>query len=238
MICPTDHRHGRTGTCYVVHKCRCAGCREGNAARERRRTRLKAYGRYDNGLVGATPVRAHVYELQAYGIGYMRAARLAGVQPRAVAALIYGRQESGPRKGEMLKRIKRETAEKILAVQPVLENLGDRALTPGRGTRRRLQALVALGWSMSRLADELGMARSNFGRMMTSRMVRAETARAVAALYDRLSNTRPPEDEWRDRQAASRARSYARARGWPVPMDWEAVDNDFDRHAPVRRSAA
>ena len=27
MICPPDHKHGETHTCYNAHKCRCVGCR-------------------------------------------------------------------------------------------------------------------------------------------------------------------------------------------------------------------
>lgn len=66
----------------------------------------------------------------------------------------------------------------------------------------------------------------------------AGTARAIVKLYDELSNRMPPETTQRERIAASRARSHARQAGWPLPMDWEAIDNAFERTVPVRRSAA
>lgn len=249
MFCPVEHKHAATGTCYVIHKCRCDDCRAGNSARENRRARLKAYGRFDNGLVDADPVRAHVEALRAFGLGYARIARLAGVQPRAVAALIYGRQEgsSSPRKGEHVKRIKRESAEAILSIQPSLELLGATAHVKAGPYVRRLKALVALGWSQSRLAARMGIERSNFrfiseydaaGTHRSRVLIRASSARAIVALYDELSNVRPPEATHRERVAASRARGYARAAGWPLPMDWEAIDNAFDRPASARRSAA
>ena len=35
----------------------------------------------------------------------------------------------------------------------------------------------------------------------------------------------------------SRARNIGAQRGWPLPMDWEAFDNDFDRPTNIQRSA-
>lgn len=220
---------------------RCDVCRAGNAAAERRRSKLKAYGRWDTGLVDAQPVREHVEALQGHGIGYMRVARLAGVQPRAVAALIYGRQESGPRKGEVLKRIKRETAEKILAVEPSLENVADRGQVPSYPYVRMVRALVAWGWSQSKIATALGFEITNF-RMLRDydrdhkATIRASTARGIVALYEEWSTVEPPEATHRERISVSRSRRYGRERGWPLPMDWEA--GDFYRPVSVRRSAA
>lgn len=31
MICPPDHKHGATSTCYRNHGCRCAACKATNA---------------------------------------------------------------------------------------------------------------------------------------------------------------------------------------------------------------
>lgn len=32
-VCPVDHQHGKKATCYVSHRCRCAGCRAAEAER-------------------------------------------------------------------------------------------------------------------------------------------------------------------------------------------------------------
>lgn len=249
-ICPPDHKHGQNTTCYVVHQCRCDDCTDNRTAREARRRRLKAYGRYDTGLVDVTEVREHVLMLGEAGIGYKRVAQLAGFKSSTpVRTIIWGRQDPGPRFGEMQKRVKRETAEKILAIHPDLSLLADPVSVPAKPYVRMIKALVAVGWSQSKIAAELGMTGANFGYVREydrkaaaghGYRVRmsAKTARGIVALYDRWSNQRPPEAEWHEKTAAVRARRYASERGWPLPMDWEAVDNDFHRPTPVRRSAA
>lgn len=247
-VCPAEHKHADSSTCYIQHQCRCDPCMDHHSAMENGRRKAKAYGRFDRGVVDAGPIREHMMVLAEYGIGYKQAAKIAGVGITAARTLIWGRQEPGPRNGELQKHVKRETAAKLLAVQPVLENLADRALTPARGSVRRLQALMAFGWSQAKIAAELGWMDTNLSGMRlrferaqatghTSRVkINASTARAIAALYDRLSVAAPPESEWRDRIAASRARNTGIQRGWPLPMDWEANDNNFDATYPVRRS--
>lgn len=245
-VCPPDHYHGKTTVCYVIHQCRCDDCTDNRTAREANRRRLKAYGRYDTGLVDVAPVREHVLMLGEFGIGYKRVAQLAGFKSSTpVRTIIWGRMDPG-RVGEMQKRVKRETAEKILAIQPDLSMLADPVAVPAKPYVRMIKALVAVGWSQSKIAAALGVTRANFdyvsrydnsnGHGNRVRMS-AGTARAVVALYDDWSNRRPSEDEWRDKISAARARGYAAERGWPLPMDWEAVDNDFTRNVPVRRSA-
>jgi transcriptional regulator with XRE-family HTH domain len=237
-MCPAHHKHAETGTCYVIHKCRCDECRAAKTARESRRNRLKAYGRYDSGLVDAAPVREHVERLRAAGMGYKTIGARAGVGTTAVRSLVYGREDyvpgggHGPRHGEVKKRMARSVAEKILAVEVTLETLPAVAHVDGTGTRRRLQALVCLGWSMSKLAGRLGMEASNFSRVMHGeRLVRVETAKAAAALFDELWSTPAPASEHREKIAASRARRYARERRWLPPLAWD--DPDTDREPPV-----
>lgn len=36
-VCPPEHKHSQTRTCYVNHSCRCTSCREGSAAEARAR---------------------------------------------------------------------------------------------------------------------------------------------------------------------------------------------------------
>jgi len=247
-ICPDGHKHAGSLVCYNLHQCRCDACVEHRHDTDVRRKKDQAYGRYDNGLVDVAPVREHVLMLGEYGIGYKRVAELAGFKSSTpVRTIIWGRQDPGPRYGEMQKRVKRETAEKILAVRPRLDVVADGQRVPALPYARRVKALVAVGWSQSKIASALGVTRGNFtlvrgvDRAVRTRKGRpkitAKHARAIAALYDEWSMRRPPESTHRDRIAASRSREYARRQGWPLPMDWEAADNNFDRANPVRRSA-
>jgi hypothetical protein len=97
---------------------------------------------------------------------------------------------------------------------------------PALGAHRRLRALVAVGYSQSRLAAELSVERANFGAMMRSEEVHAATDRAVGRLYERLWNTPPPQTTPFEVAAVTRARRYAAERGWPPPMAWDDVELD------------
>lgn len=211
-----------TYTSYKHHGCRCEPCTEAQREYARNRNRMLAYGQWSP-YVDADPVRAHVEELRAGGLGIRRVAALAGVNESILWKLVYGDRQRGMKPS---RRVRESTAENILAVRASLDVLSPAAKVDATGTRRRLQALVAVGWSQSKLAARLGMGRSNFGCLLERAQVMAATARAVRALYDELWATAPPEAEWRDRAAASRARNYAALRGWARPLAWD--DDEID----------
>lgn len=215
--------------------CRCTACSRANRDYENHRARMILYGRWEP-YVDAGPTREHVRMLSAAGIGWKRAARLAGVSTGAMSKLLYG----GPGDRPPSRRIRAETEAAILAVQPRAEALGGRAFLNAAGTRRRLQALVAIGWPKARLAARLGMLPANFGDVMTREQVTAGTARAVAALYDELWNTSPAEDGHREKISASRDRNYARVRGWAPPLAWDddSIDDPAAAAANWKRSAS
>lgn len=209
------------------HKCRCENCTAGRAKRNYRRLQLKAYGRYDTGLVDIEPVREHVLLLGEYGIGYKRVARLAGFKSSTpVRTIIWGRQEPGPRYGEMQKRIKRETAERVLRVRPSVEFLADGMSIPARGAHRRVQALVNRGWSLAKVAGMVGMGAGNFHGLMHRDRILVSTYKTICDVYERCWDQAPPEWSHRDRVAASRARRHAAERGWVPPLAWDDIDLD------------
>lgn len=230
--CPESHKHAEASTCFIQHQCRCTPCVDAHNSRERNRKKLKAYGRFDTGLVDAEPVREHLLMLGDFGLGYKRVAGLAGVGVTAVRNVLWGRQDPGPRKGELPKRINRENAERLLAVKPDISLLAAGALIPARGTHRRLQALVARGWSQAKLADALSRSRGNFGAMMKRDRVSVALHRAVADLFDELWDQVPPHEEWRDSIAYSRTVHYAEARRWLPPLAWDDIDNDVEPPVP------
>jgi hypothetical protein len=178
--------------------CRCGDCRAANRAAENQRTRLIAYGQWQP-YVDAGPAREHVRQLAARGIGWKQAARLAGVPPGAVSKLLYG----GPGGRSRSQRLRPATAAAILAVRPDRGNLGLGALVPATGTHRRIQALVATGWSQAKLGGRLGMTPANFAAMMRRGQVTAATDQAARALYDQLWNRPTPETGLREKIAAA-----------------------------------
>jgi hypothetical protein len=229
-----SHVHG-THACYVLDACRCRECVTANTAYERARSRQHAYGRW-NGYVDAQHAREHVEKLQAQGMGWKRIARAADVPTGTMWKLIYGVPSSGRPPSA---RIRPATEAAILAVRL---NLAPGAIVPGIGTARRLQALVALGWSMSKLATLLDVTPANFGPIIHgTRNVQAATDRAVRDLYDELWNQQGPRDGHRDKIAYSRATRYAAAHQWAPPMAWDegAIDDPDatpDTGSPARRS--
>ena len=216
------HEHG-TRVAYVKDRCRCEDCTTASRVAEQKRRRARLYG-IDAGLTDAQPVRDHLAVLSEAGIGYKRAAKLAGVSVTAVQTVLYhhpDRPDAGP-----ASRVKRETAEKILAVEPSLDILGDGALVPSRGTARRVQALVARGWSQEKIAAHAGITSQRIRPILDGAPATAATVRAINALYEELWDQAPPEGTHRDKIAASRARGRAGRMGWAPPAAWDDIDHD------------
>ena len=216
------HQHG-TRACYVLDKCRCRPCARANAENQRRVERLTGYGTWQP-YVDAQPARDHIEQLRAAGMGLKRIATAASLSHSTLTKLVYGkRMPDGtyqPTAG-----VRPDTEQRILAVTAHIDTLGAHALVDGTGTRRRLQALVALGWSQRKLsiALDVGHDGSNFGRLIGAPVVHAATARAVRDLYNQLSMQLPPATNQRERISVNRSRNYAAARGWLPPL---ALDDD------------
>ena len=207
--------------------CRCDLCREANRAEHSRVDRLRLYGQWQP-YVDAVPIREHLEALGRAGIGWKRVALLSGVSTSSVSGILYGRPGRPPTRG-----VRRETAAAILAVRPGAEAVAPAALVDAAGTRRRLQALVAIGWSKSRLAARLDMLPGNFGQAMQREQVTAATARAVRDLYDELWATPPAEGTRREKASAVRARKYATEHGFVPPLAWDDDELDLPAAQPA-----
>jgi len=216
-----ERRHG-THARYSMDGCRCFPCRKAHYEYNQHRERQIAYGRWEK-FVPAEPVRAHVNLLTNAGIGQRRIARLACVSLGTITRLLYG--EKG--KTAPSKRVRVEAARRIMSVQVSLDVIGHTTPVDATGTRRRLQALIACGWSRAKLAALAGIDPTNISRVLTTEKVWAAKARTVRDLYEQLWNVAPPEDDWRDKIAANRSRAYAAERGWAPPMAWddETIDD-------------
>jgi transcriptional regulator with XRE-family HTH domain len=204
-----NHQHG-TYACYTLDFCRCEACGRAVSDYERERKRQQAYGRWDN-LVDAEPARRHVRWLMSQGMGLKRIAATGAISQGSLWKLLYGKNG-----GPVSKRLTKSVAERVLAVEL---DLADGAVIDGADTARRLQALVANGWSMSKLALRLGWSPGNLNPSIKGdRGVTVALAKAVHALYVELADQQPPTESHHDKVAASRARGYAAARGWLPPL--------------------
>ena len=110
------------------------------------------------------------------------------------------------------------------------------------GVQRRLQALVALGYTWERLDDELGEISRQSEKWALGRMayVFPSTHAKVVEVYERLSMTLPPTSTPAERGAATRSRNRARRNGWLPPLAWTNIDDpdesptDWQYRPPTR----
>ena len=224
------HEHG-THACYVLDRCRCLSCSAANADYEANRKRQAAYGRWAP-YVDADIARGHVQQLLAQGMGLKRIAVVSGVPHGVLSRLIYGKRRPD---GSQVKsaQIRPQTEAKLLRTQV---DLAPGARVSAVGTVRRLQALVALGYSMNSLAQRLGCEPTNFGGLIHGRVATTRaTADAVRAIYDELSMTLPDANDRSSRISISRARNHARTHSWLPPLAWD--DEAIDQHNAVPPSA-
>lgn len=208
----TPPEHG-TLSRYKYHKCRCSACTDRNRTYQRNARRQQAYGRWQP-YTDAEPVRQHLRTLMAAGISFYRVADMIDTDYANLTGILYAKGGKQPRR-----KIRTETATLILAISP------DTHVTPQRvdatGTRRRLQALVVMGWPQLRLSRLLG--RNGGGTLhglLTAEYVYSTTAQAVTQLYGRL-HAADPETHGVSATSAMRARAYSRRNGWHGPLAWD-----------------
>lgn len=112
-------------------------------------------------------------------------------------------------------------------------NYGRSRSVDATGTRRRIQALVANGYTFKDIGAELGVAHDVARQIAQHRKwVRRETAERVAEVYERLA-MKPLTDN----QSSRYARTVAARHGWVPPLAWDDIDNDPEPNLPADRLA-
>ncbi len=198
-----------------------------NLAAQQLRRRAIAYEQW-RPYVDAEPIRQHITALARAGISLRRIGELSGVSRGALQALVYGKPAIGRPPN---RKLRTAAAERILAIEATPDTQPDHGLVSDcTGTLRRIQALIALGWSMTRLAEHLGRDPSGISRLLTTRTVTVGTARNIRNLYPQLAWQPPPATTPGERASVEAARRYAHARHWPTPAAWDDIDTDPQPH--------
>jgi len=161
-----------------------------------------------------------------------RIAALTGTPVSHVRALA----GTGPGSRPPVRRVRRQTAQRLLALTPTHATPAPGSRVAGTGTRRRLQALGALGWPLPRLAEALGQSASSLSRTMTAGSVTAAPDLQVRHLYHRLTRLSPPQTTPAQRAAADAARAHAQQQGWLPPLGWDDIDTDPDPSRPGQQA--
>lgn len=213
-----NHVHGSYAA-YVLDQCRCGPCKQANRDYELRRHKDAAYGR--ERLIDSGPARAHLKALIEQGMGLKQIAVQAGLSHGSLSKVWYGHKGRPPSK-----RVRPETAERILAVTYSPETLLGGSKVDAAGTLRRLQALVYNGWSIRQLGEMLG--DSDLHAVFHRRWVSARRYREVKELYARLWTVKPPQVTRKEKYTVTRSHNFAVARGWKPGAWWNDIDNDPD----------
>lgn len=159
-------------------------------------------------VVPADQVRDHVRSLMGGGMSLSSIAKFAGVSPSTLANTL-ARPGSG---------INRRTADAVLAVTgPDYDASPDEeTFVPRVGAVRRIQALLALGWTHEHMREHCGI-RTHTLMSQEGSWVTLRNHNRVRAMYERLSMTPGP-------SALTRARA-AKA-GYVPPLAWDDTSID------------
>lgn len=230
------HEHG-TYVAYKLDNCRCLPCSAAHSDYAATLARDHAYGRAR--LVDAEPIRQHIRDLSGAGVGLKRITALTGINGGVLSKLMYGTALDDGSRRPPSRRITRANASKILAVKP--EHVAPGALVPAVGTARRVQALMACGWSLPVIAARAGVDRQALDAVLRGHreMVQARTAKLIGSVFEVLWDVEPPADTRGERVARTRAIRRATAAGWVPPMAWDdGTIDDPDASPSVTALAA
>lgn len=213
--------HHNNLTCYTDYRCRLPECTARYTAWQQNRLAAIAAGTWQP-FIDATPVREHLHKLYASGFTPQRVSVLTGIDWNTVRLYTH----SAPRQGRgRIRQTTPDTAAKILAI-PVETVLTGRV--DPIGTRRRIQALSAIGWPLKELGPHLGLKPDNVRRILArGQKVYGTTAQNAVAAYDTLRTSRPRRHGVSDIGIA-RALRNARQHKWAPPKYWDQFPGAID----------
>lgn len=192
--------------------CRCRRCINGWTKAGQKRLLARLEGRPAS--VPAEPVTTHIRKLHASGMTTGQIAATSGVNASTIRDHA---RAAWP-------KIRRTTAEKILAVRP--QQHGGIGFLPALVSRRRCRALYAAGhgpYTIAAAAQGLSVRTIEYVTYGTRQSVSVANHNAIAQAYQSLSGTRGN---------AARAINRAAREGWKDPLWWEDMgridDPGFD----------
>ena len=188
-------------------RCRCPKCKSAHNKACHQRTLAHLAGQPP--LYPREPLLAHIEALHAAGMSYSLIARRANVSDSTIRYLVRG----------LTRSCQRGKALRILAVRA--RDFDATAERPNLGSRRRVQALYAIGHNPATIATAAGLSQSTISHLANGRyqQIDGQTAAAVLNAYQKLAWTPG---------ISRKAKARAAAMGWVGPLDW---DGDIDNPA-------
>lgn len=93
-------------------------------------------------------------------------------------------------------------------------------LVDALGARRRIQALMAMGWSQAQIGEHAGLKADRVSHIQHAPQLLRRTVDKIVKAYEELSGRVPPRT-----RAGTYARTYALNRGWVPPLAWDDIDD-------------
>jgi len=214
--------------------CHCQRCRDGIARQAKARVHAHHNGTWSDPSTDATPARTRLLAWRDAGYGWREIAAAAGIDEDQVRQIAVGRP-SRP----VPARIRVDLSARILRARLSATRRTPSALVDATGTRRRLRALAVAGWHLGLLQSATGVSRSELGVVRRGGLptVRAATAEAVRAVYERLEGCAPGDFGHRSKDVVATVRRATRA-GWVGAAGWgEDIDDPAAAPAPAGAAA-
>lgn len=185
---------------------------------------MNLYGRWEPSYVDGNAAKAHLQRLVDAGFSLQLLSVLTGSH-----RLVMQRLHAHPG-GEKLV-VDRRTMAALLTVDPesihtIYEIAPDDTHVSGVGSRRRLRALVAAGWTQRELARMCQWTPENLGQFINhpDRGLAAASARRIAAVFTEL--------QLHPGGTSTKSRRLAQRRGWAPPLAWEEDSIDDPASEP------
>ncbi|MET7429579.1 hypothetical protein ABZT16_11355 [Streptomyces flaveolus] len=186
--------------------CPCDVCRATLLAAKKKYRVRRESGR--PGLIDAAPARARLQQL-VQTMSHVQIKTATGCDDCNLRQILDGTRT----------QIRRDTLNRILAVKP--EPPAPGKYLDATGTRRRIQALRAIGYSARALAEASTAGECVIERICNGQpTVRGVVAAKIQTVYSKLAGTPAPAG-----RSATRAKSYAIANGWAPPGAWDNIDD-------------
>lgn len=169
----------------------------------------RAHGR--TRTTDATRARLHIATCLGAGMSMSALAAAAGVSVQVICRI-----------NQDQRAVRRDTEAKILSVAPGVTTAARpgqaEPFVPSIGTRRRIRALLAIGW---RHADITAAAGTNSAVALhqQGRWVTLRKHEAFARAYRDLAGRPGPSEK---------SRRWAQKLGYPGPLDWDDIDHDTE----------
>lgn len=171
-------------------------------------------------LADAEPLRPIILELRSR-MSWPAVARLCGTTShRHVREIADG----------TIRRVNHDMAANIRAAAGRTLDDG-KSLVTALGARRRMQALMALGYSAATLSTESGYTEGNMKKLVRGDLdvITAATHKRMRDTFDRLCMTPPVARNRNEKAWITRNQNRAEAAGWPVPLAWDCIDDPREK---------